>query len=407
MRAAHALAVALYLVWVLTAHHPANAATATKPSADDSFFPIMAWNHAPPDPAVLTKMRECGLTVAGFVNPKHLDLVHAAGMKAIVSDARVGGYDWTNVDATTARNNVGSLVAEVGKHPAVFGYYLRDEPPVSYFAGLEKVASAVRELAPGKWPYINLFPNYADAPSQLQTKDYPEYLEKFIATCKPPILSYDHYALLDNGALGGNYWKNLEQMRAAAKKAGVPFWNIVLSVGHFNFREPTAADLRFEAYSTLAYGGRGLSYFTYFAPQVGNYRGAPIDQFGNPTPTWFIMQNVNLQVLQLAPTMLKLTSDDVYHVAAIPDGCHGPTDKSLLTAVNGDAMAGDFTHADGSRWVMIVNRDVNKSFPCVPTYRTPPKKVMKLSPYTGSLVNFEGEQIWVAPGAGVLLKLER
>jgi hypothetical protein len=373
---------------------------------EESFFPIMAWNHAPADPAVLKKMHECGITVAGFVNPKHLDLVHAAGMKAIVTDPRVGGYDWQKVDAAAARKNVQSLVAEVGNHPAVFGYYLRDEPPASYFAGLETVASVVRELAPGKWPYINLFPNYA-SPEQLAAADYPQYLDQFVATCKPPILSYDNYSLLDNGGLRDEYWSNLEQMRSAAKKANVPFWNIVLSVAHFSYREPTHADLRFQAYSTLAYGGRGLSYFTYFAPQVGNYRMAPIDQFGNPTATWTYLQNVNLQVLKLAPTLLKLTSDDVYHFGKVPGGCHGSTEEDLLGAVNGDAMAGDFTHADGSRYVMIVNRDVTHSFPCQPTFRKPPKKLEMVSPYSGALVPFDGEQIWLAPGAGVLLKLVR
>ena len=372
-----------------------------------SFFPIMAWNHAPADEAVLKKMRDCGLTVAGFVTKDNLDRVHAAGMKAIVNDPRVGNYDWANVDAATARKNVTSLIAEVNNHPAVFGYYLRDEPPAGYFPGLEKVASVVRELAPGKWPYINLFPNYA-IDEQTQTKGYAAYLDQFLETCHPPILSYDHYALHDDGSLGGRYFENLEQMRAAARKAKVPFWNIVLSVAHFSFAEPSLAGLRFEAYTTLAYGGRGLSYFTYFAPQVGNYRLAPIDQFGNETPTWSMMRNVNLQVLKLAPTMLKLTSDDVYHFASKPPaGCHPATTDDLLSGINDPEhfMAGDFTHADGSRWVMIVNTDLKKSHPCQPSYRTPPKKAEMLSPYHGNLTPFEGEQIWLAAGQGVLLKL--
>ena len=164
--------------------------------------------------------------------------------------------------------------------------------------------------------------------------------------------------------------------------------------------------MRFEAYTTLAYGGRGLSYFTYFCPQVGNYRAAPIDQFGHQTPTWFAMQNVNLQVLKLAPTLLKLKSDDVYHFGTPPAGCHAPTDKSLLTGVNDNRlMAGDFTHEDGSRYVMIVNTDVNKSAPCFPQYRSA-KKVQMVSPYTGQLMAYEGEQCWLAPGQGVLLKLD-
>jgi hypothetical protein len=366
----------------------------------------MAWNHVPSDPAVLKDMHDCGLTVAGFVTVDNLDAVHAAGLKAIVSDPRVGKYDWTNVEASAARKNVQSLIAQVNNHPAVFGYYLRDEPSASYFPGLEKVASVVRELAPGKWPYINLFPNHA-TPDQLAAPNYDKYLDQFITTCKPPILSYDHYALFDDGSIGGQYFQNLEQMRAAALRTKSPFWNIVLSVAHFNYHEPTAAGMRFQAYTTLAYGGRGLSYFTYFAPQVGNYRLAPIDQFGNKTPTWYFMQNVNLQVLKLAPTLLKLKSDDVYHFGKIPAGCHTPTSTSLLTSAGSDHfLAGDFTHEDGARWLMIVNRDLEKSHPAAPQYRTAPKQVQMLSAYNAQLLPFEGEQVWLAPGQGVLLKLQ-
>ena len=375
-------------------------------SSQSNFFPIMAWNHAPNDPAVLAKMRECGLTVAGFVYPNTLDACHAAGLKGIVSDARAGGYDWNNVDQKVARTNIASLVAEVGKHPAVYGYYLSDEPPTSFFPGLAKVAAQIHELDPGKWAYINLFPNYAE-PGQLGVANYAEYLDQFISTCKPTVLSYDHYALMDDGSLRNGYWQNLEQMRAAAVKNKLPFWNIVLSVAHFNYREPTAADLRFEVYSTLAYGGKGLAYFTYFAPAVGNYRGAPIDQFGNPTPSWQWMQNANLQVLKLAPTLLQLTSDDVYHFGEAPGGCHGPAETSLVKGSgNADFMCGDFTHKDGSRYVMMLNKNVVKSRVCAPQFRVAPKSVQKVSPYTGELIEFSGEQVWLAPGQGALLKVQ-
>ena len=372
----------------------------------NTVFPLMAWNWAPSDAATFKTMRECGLTVAGFVSPKELDLCHAAGLRAIVSDPRVSGYDWKNVDEATARKKVASLVAEVGKHPAVYGFYLRDEPGADLFPGLARVSALVRELAPGKWPYINLFPNYA-SPQQLGTATYAEHLEKFIETCKPTALSYDHYALMDDGSLRHGYWQNLEAVRAAAKKSALPFWNIVLTVAHFNYREPTAADLRFQVYSTLAYGGRGLAYFTYFAPQVGNYRMAPIDQFGNVTPTWHFMQNVNLQVGKLAPTLLQLTSDEVYHFGAPPEGCRGPGEKSLLKAANpAEFMAGDFTHTDGGRYVLLLNKDFAKSRHCAPQFSAPPKRVQMVSPYTGQFIDFSGEQMWLAPGQGVLLKLQ-
>src|SRR3954466_7812217 len=65
---------------------------------DPNFFPIMAWNNIPGDPAVMKKLHDCGFTVAGFVAAKDLDVANAAGLKAIVSDNRCGGYDWTKVD---------------------------------------------------------------------------------------------------------------------------------------------------------------------------------------------------------------------------------------------------------------------------------------------------------------------
>jgi hypothetical protein len=343
--------------------------------------------------------------VAGFVSPETLETCRKAGIKAIVSDPRIRDYDWTRFDEKTARSNALRAINATRKNPALYGYYLRDEPNARFFPGLAAMTSLIQQEAHDKWAYINLFPNYANA-EQLGAGSYEDYLENFVITCHPTQLSYDHYALMDNGTLGSGYWNNLEQMRAVAKKHNLPFWNIVLAVAHFSFREPTAADLRFEVFSSLAYGARGIAYFTYFAPQVGNYRGAALDQFGHPTPTWSNLQNVNLQIQKLAPTLLKLTSDDTYHFGSIPAGCHGPGANSLVTNIGGEFAVGDFTHTSGARYVMLVNKNLLKSIPCQPQFRHPPKTVKFISPYTGQAGAYQGEQVWLAPGHGVLLELE-
>src|SRR5690242_14259544 len=200
---------------------------AAERASETNFFPIMPWNSPPNDPAVLKKIHECGFTLAGFVAPSALDACAAAGLKAIVSDARASQYDWAAVDEAKARSNISNLVAQVGNHPAIFGYYLRDEPTAGWFTNLEKVASAIRELVPGKWSYINLFPDYADN-SQLGTSSYADYLEQFINTCHPRIISYDNYSLMDDGSLRASYWSNLEAVRDACKRHKIEFWNIVL-----------------------------------------------------------------------------------------------------------------------------------------------------------------------------------
>jgi hypothetical protein len=95
----------------------------------------------------------------------------------------------------------------------------------------------------------------------------------------------------------------------------------------------------------------------------------------------------------------------VYHFGEVPKGCNGPDDDSLVKNIGGHVVVGDFTHEDGSRYVLIVNKDFNGSIVCGPQYRKQPSKIEHLSSYNGSLGSYVGEDCWLAPGQGVLLKL--
>lgn len=375
-------------------------------AVDDDFFPILAWGSAPGDLDALKEMAECGITIAGFAAAEHLDLVEQAGLKAFVRDSRASGYDFQNIDPSAVSANVVSLTQEVSAHPAVFGYYLRDEPSADLFPGLATVSKAFLAATPEKIPYINLFPNYANQ-QQLGAETYEEHVEKYVKTVDPPMISYDHYALMEDEPLRKGYFANLETMRRASLKYKRPFWNIVLSNAHFTYREPSAAGIRFQIFTTLAYGGKGISYFTYFAPHSGNYRMAPIDQFGNRTPTWNYLQNVNLMVQKLAPTLLKLTSTGVYHVGHVPEGSVELPGNSLVKVVHGsrDFLVGEFIHSDGYQYVMLVNKDFQHSTNFRLELNDAGAILQRVSPYTGQLYNLAGENDWLAPGQGVLLRV--
>lgn len=373
---------------------------------DEDFFPILAWGGAPGDQDILNDMAKCGITVAGFADPKDLDLMHKAGLKAFISDRRASGYDFRNVDPDKARANVSSLVKEFGSHPAVIGYYIKDEPNAEEFPGLAILSKAFLAESPDKIPYINLFPNYANQ-QQLGTAKYQEHIDKYVTIVDPPIISYDHYALMEYEPLRAGYFPNLEIMRQASLKYNRPFWNIVLSNAHFRYREPSAADIRFQVFTTLAYGGKGISYFTYFAPHSGNYRMAPIDQFGNKTSTWYYLQNVNLMVQKLAPTILKLKSTGVYHTGDVPEGCNKLPGDTLVKAVHGstDFVIGEFIHLDGSKYIMLVNKDFKNSTNFRLELNSPDSRLQRVSPYTGQLHDLVGENDWLSPGQGVLLRV--
>jgi hypothetical protein len=205
-------------------------------------------------------------------------------------------------------------------------------------------------------------------------------------------------------------------MRALARAHDLPFHNIVLTAAHWHYREVTEADLRLQVFGSLAYGVRGLAYYKFQsrslpilnAPDLGNFRGAPLDQFGEKTALWGAMRRVNRMVAHLAPTLLKLRSDDVYHLgAAPPELNHGATGETLVKSIPGaEAVVGDFTHDDGSRWVLIVNRSLSKSTFCNPEFNVAAKDLEYLSPVTGRLAAYPRPYYALAPGQGVLLHLK-
>ena len=380
--------------------------TEENPMLKPSEFAILPWGNTGGDLDVFKDIREGGFNLAGFVKPENLGLVSQAGLQCLVYDdtTHVGDAE-AQLPSAEIDRRVQALVKRVGDHKATYGYYLRDEPGAKAFSGLGRWAAAFNKAAPTALAYINLFPNYA-SPKQMNVATYEEYLESFVGNAKPRFISYDHYALMDDGSLRGGYFQNLEAVRAAALRHNLPFWNIVLSNSHFNYAEPTPAGLRFQAYTTLAYGARGISYFTYFAPTIGNYRLAPIDQFGHKTPTWCMLRDVNLQIHRLGPVYIGLKSLNVFHHGELPAGCSGIESSKLLTSVSGGKLlVGEFSGPGGQPFVMVVNKDLHKSTAFGVQFKAA-GRVERVSAYTGKTEPWGGEDCWLAAGQGMLLSLK-
>ncbi|HOX55948.1 MAG TPA: hypothetical protein P5205_03290 [Candidatus Paceibacterota bacterium] len=368
-------------------------------------FPLMAWDDLP-DAKTAAAMRDCGITCVAFVRPDMLNVCRDHGLLAVVFDESVAGTNWSRpYDGEAARRHLPALVDRVGKHPAVMGYHLKDEPGAHEFSELAKAVAAVKELAPGKWPYINLLPG--------DGADYLRYVEGFINTCKPTIISYDRYVLAGDNDFSDVFWSNLAAVRDVSRKHGLPYWNIVLTAPHWSYRELTEVDVRLQNWGSLAYGVSGLAFYKFCskelsmldAPDLGNFRNGPLDQFGEKTLTWHWLRNCNRQIQNLAPTYMKLRSDSVYHFGKVPVGNQASAGTNLVKAVNGEAVVGDFTHADGSRYVLIVNKSLKTSMNCQPEFYAKPSAVKFVSPRTGEHKPYPLPYYWLAPGQGVLLQV--
>jgi len=224
---------------------------------------------------------------------------------------------------------------------------------------------------------------------------------------KPKYISYDNYSLMKDGSLRAGYFENLEAVRNVTLKNNIPFWNIVLSNAHFDYAEPSYAGLCFQLYTTLAYGGKGICYFTYYAPQTGNYRLAPIDQFGHKTATWYLLQNVNLQMHAIGKAYMKLKSVNVFHFSDSKETKGNLKPSRFLSSLKGDSLlVGEFEDSSKAPYIIVVNKSLVKSQLFDVTF-TKPGTIYQINNYTGEAEPWGGESNWLAPGQGRIMFVKK
>jgi hypothetical protein len=237
-------------------------------------------------------------------------------------------------------------------------------------------------------------------------------MEVFVEEVKPQMISYDHYALFQDGHLRDSYFPNLETGREMSLKTGLPLCQVILGNSHFDYAEPSPQWFRFQVYTSLAYGARGLGWFTYTDRDRGNYRCAAVGLDGRRSPTWKMMRDVNLVCHRLAPTLVRMKSVGVFHYPEPPKGCLGIADSKFLKEVrgNGPFVIGEFEGKDSSRAILIVNKNLTRStrFAIVPKDDDSGRKwvLNKVSSATGKVGPMSAENDWLAPGQGVLLLLD-
>src|SRR6185369_11513541 len=185
--------------------------------------------------------------------------------KAMIADARMVA----SLDAPEGRAKLDGIVADYHDHPALYGYFVVDEPSADAFAKLGEVVAYLKAKDPKHPGFINLFPTYATPGAQLGTKTYEEYVDRFIEAVQPRVISFDHYPFMASSDRA-DFFYNVAVVRNAGIKANLPFWSIALCVQHLGYRHLTEGELRFQAMAALAFGARGLLWYTYWYPGEPN-----------------------------------------------------------------------------------------------------------------------------------------
>jgi hypothetical protein len=298
-------------------------------------FPIGVW--WPPPPSQTTEARYREIAEAGFnfviggngvttteLHGRALNFAAKNGLRYVITDeilknAIDGEVSPDRREAVSTR--LERLIGRHGGHPALAGLNLYDEPKSRLFGVLAHAKGELGRMAPEELPYVNIWPSYA-APRAMGVPSYREYLERYFATVDPPMLSFDHYPLLAKG-ITPDYFHNWAVIRGFSLGKGVPSWAFIQSVGFAGSgvglarrRRPTQAELFWQINVALAYGAKGMQYFTYWTPESDSqvqFGSALLTREGQRTLLYRYAQNANRYLGVIGKELLPLVSETVVH----------------------------------------------------------------------------------------------
>jgi len=282
-------------------------------------------------------------------------------------------------------SRAGLLPEDLPEHPACWGYMIRDEPNAADFPGLKEMVDQIRTCRPDRLSYINLYPNYANQ-RQMGCETYEEYVDRFLNEVNVDVLSMDHYPLMRPDRDGRQrYCDNLEVLRKQSLARDIPFWNFFNIMPFGAQFDPTEAQVRWQIYTSLAYGAKGVLYFCYWTPRGGEFPkgGAILTAEGRKTRHYDQAKRINAKLEKWGPTLMKLTSQGIVRIPRGEDPISRLEGSPLQSLTEGDYLLGCFRHDDGRQALLLNNYDFSYTVWPTVVFRQDVALITELCPLTG------------------------
>ena len=279
------------------------------------------WYWAGPDMSeeFAKELAAAGFNVAFGRNMFDLDIMHKYGIRGMLW---MPGDPRKPADAVKLKG----WLESVRFHPALLGVSCGDEPGYGKrMLAAQARVNFMKENAPEVLHFNNMYPMGA---SNMQffgenrgldkMEAYAAHIEDYCTRLTPQLLSYDAYHLRVNGD-SANFFNNQAVIRKAALQRNIPSMNIVQACSWRPIhRIPTAAEYRYLAYSSLAYGSQGLSCYVY---SWRGHRGGMRDYATQKTTHLYEeAKTLNRAFVAIATELMDLKSIAAYHTGTIPFG---------------------------------------------------------------------------------------
>ena len=272
----------------------------------------------------------------------------------------------------------------VAKNESFGGFFFKDEPGQNLFASIGTAMGYLKAYNQANNKKLlggaNLFPIYGvssqfyGSVSGSSGYTYANYLEDYEAVCNPQLYSYDNYPTANNNnniSSSVKYFENMSVIKQVADRNNAPFWPFIhVSSWGASVRSATQNDVYWQVNTALAYGAKGIQYFTYATPTdspgIETFSGCMISRDGTKNPQYGYVQNANKVIDFVDQILMKSINEGVLQQNSPPNNADNiPAGDRLysyyeLTGVTGTdrILVGCFNY-NGKTALYVVNNSIS------------------------------------------------
>ena len=288
-----------------------------------------------------------------------LDAAEAVGgIQLLVQNARgigdvgtnLGGMGNTHTPKAIVTSEVENWAAKLSAYSCLAGYYVWDEPTSNSFNVCKQLTSIYKRVAPNKLAFSCVFPSYGN---YRWPADYPAYVDQYIRTVNPQVLSVDYYPFQSQSSIKttSDLWRDMGYMRKKSLEAGIPYWHYFQATK--NGASLSVEQIQVQMMACLAYGVKGMSYFT-SQNCLTNSNGAPTANYNALKAVNFKARNIGDLLFDktnaaLYQTGLSTYNNNIYYLNALGD-------SPWINSAPDNLIIGVFTDSSNT-YLAVVNKD--------------------------------------------------
>lgn len=335
------------------------------------------------------------------IQKKMLELCAKYNIGMTVSDGNFG-----NNLLGKSESEIAELVNNYKNVPGAYGFYILDEP-VNANVYVDAYI-ALKKANPNAYMHLNFLPLHYYGSSEKYYAQMNDWCKLCAASgYDVDYLIFDNYPFPLSGEM--NRQGFLENLRVCHDvgldnnvKTGTYIQTICQEVG---FRRPSASEIRYEMYLSLAFGYKQLSFFTWFTPvnRSEPFKDGIISADGVPNEHYETVKTINHEILAIGDILVKCNAEEIYLNGKTWGQPSIPKDFFVQPGDRKNYTVSYLRHTEtGANYLMVVNNNYNKAQTISLNFDSKIKSLSEVSRVDGSLkpLTMDGSKLSLTLEAG-------